>query len=71
MCCYARIVLEIIGCRSDKNQSNFSSLNLLETYCKIAYIFKIKADVSCKLSHNYSCINLIPQSNISCIHGYC
>ena len=54
-----------------KLQSNFSSLNVLETYFKIADIFKIKAAVSLpKLFYKYSCINLIPQSNISHIYGY-
>ena len=37
----------------------------------IADIFKIKAAVSFpKPSYNYSCINLILQSNISRIYGY-
>ena len=35
------------------------------------YVLKIKAAVSFpKPSYNYPCINLITQSNISCIYGY-
>ena len=52
-------------------KSNFSGLNVLETYFKIADIFKIKAAVLFpKSSYNYSCINVIPQSNILRIYGY-
>ena len=46
-----------------------AGLNVLETYFKMAVMFKIKAAVSFpKPSYNYSCLNLIPQSNISCIY---